>query len=226
MNIGKAYTFIPQEDGWIGKIVIAALVSLFSVLLLPGFFLVGYQLAIMRNVIKGEDHPLPAWENWGTLFMEGAIIWVTLFVYTLPVTLLVICSSLIVIPSAAAGEEISGAAIVGVVLMSCLILLLAIALAFIIPAVYIQFIRTGEVGSLFRFSEIINIAREDVVDILLAIVAAIAANLVLGIFTWIPVCGWFIIAPLGTAWIMISTAHLYGQIAAKDEGKIIDPALA
>jgi len=195
-------------------------------MLLPRIFLFGYQLATMRNVIKGEEHPLPAWENWGKLFVEGAIIWVTLFVYTLPITLLVICSSLIVIPSAAAGEDISGPAIVGVVLMGCLLLLLAIALAFIIPAVYIQFIRTGEFGSLFRFSEIINIAREDVVNILLTIVAAIAANLVLGIFTWIPICGWFIISPLGTAWIMISTAHLFGQIAAEDKGKIIDPALA
>ncbi len=78
---------------------------------------------------------------------------------------------------------------------------------------------------MFQVAEVIKIARENLVDILIVIVAAIAAGVVLGLVTWIPLCGW-LLGAAGTAWIMIATAHLYGQIAAKAEGKPVDFAAA
>ena len=231
MDIGKAYTFIPEEDDWIKKIIIGGVLALFSFLFIPIFFLFGYQIAVVRKVMKGDVHPLPEWEDWGKMFMDGLVIWVAQIVYALPVILLSLCSLIILVPASTdpsgdIGASFSGAAIFGLVVLSCLVLLFSIALAFIVPALYVQYAKMGEFGSLFQVGEIINIAREHFVDILIVFVAAIAAGIVLGLVTWIPICGWFILAPLGSVWIMVATAFLYGQIAAKTGSKDSEVAQA
>ncbi len=231
MDIGKALTFITEDDDWIKKIVIGGVFALFSVLFIPIFFLIGYQIAIIRKVMNGEEHPLPEWDDWGQIFMDGLVLWIAQFVYALPVVLLSLCSMFIWLPAASDssgdfGAAFSGAAIFGLVVLSCLVFLFAIALAFIVPALYIQYARSGEFGPLFQIREVVAIARENFVDILIVIVVSIAAGFVLGLVTWIPVCGWFILAPLGTVWIMAASAHLYGQIAAKTQGKQTETAYA
>ncbi|MGD2049984.1 MAG: DUF4013 domain-containing protein [Chloroflexota bacterium] len=231
MDIGKAYTFIPEEEDWIKNIVIGGVLVLFSFLLIPIFFLIGYQVRVVKRVMDGDIHPLPEWDDWGQMFMDGLVVWVAQIVYALPVILLTLCSFFIWVPAATdpggdIGAALSGAAIFGLVVLTCLVFLFAIALAFIMPALYIQYVRTGEFGPMFQIGEVIRIARENFVDILIVIVASIAAGFVLGLVTWIPICGWLILAPLGSIWIMIATAHLYGQIAAKTDGKEAEVAYA
>lgn len=231
MDIGKAYTFIPEEEDWIKKIVIGGVLMLISFLFIPIFFLIGYQVAVVRKVMNGDEHPLPDWNDWGKLFMDGLVLWVAQFVYALPVVLLSLCSLFIWVPAATDpggdfGAALSGAAIFGLVVLSCLVFLFAIALAFIVPALYVQYARTGEFGPLFQVGAIIAIARENFVNILIVTVAAIAAGIVLGLVTWIPICGWLILWPLGSVWIMIASAHLYGQIATKSTGKEAEVAYA
>jgi hypothetical protein len=231
MDIGKAYTFIPEDDDWIKKIIIGGVLILFSFLFIPIFFVIGYQIAVVKKVMNGEDRALPEWNDWGKMFMDGLVVWVAQIVYALPVILLTLCSFFIWVPAATdpggdIGDVLSGAAIFGLVVLACLVFLFAIALAFIMPALYIQYARTGEFGPMFQVGEVIRIARENFVDILIVIVASIAAGLVLGLVTWIPICGWLILAPLGTVWIMVATAHLYGQIAAKTDGKEAEVAYA
>ncbi len=226
MDISKAYTFIPEDREWIKKIVIGGVIALFSFLLIPIFFLIGYQVAIVRNVMNGEEDPLPEWEEWGQLFMDGLVVWAAQLVYALPVILLGICSMFLWLPAALDsggdfGGALSAGATFGMVVLACLIILFAIGLAFIMPALYIQYVRTGEFGPMFQVAQVIKIARENFVDILIVIVAAIAASFVLGLVTWIPLCGW-LLGAVGTAWIAVATAHLYGQIAAKTDGKPVE----
>jgi hypothetical protein len=226
MDIGKAYTFIPEDDDWIKKIIIGGALALFSFLLIPIFFLMGYQIAVVKNVMTGKGEPLPEWEEWGQMFMDGLVLWVAQFVYALPLILLGLCSMIIWVPAIAdadsgAGAALSGIAVFGLVVLSCLVFLYAIALAFIVPALYIQYANTGEFGPLFQIGKVIAIARENVVDILIVLVAAIAAGLVVSLVGSIPICGW-LIAPVGSVWIMVATAYLFGQIAAKAAGKPVE----
>lgn len=225
MEIGKAFTFVTEDDEWIKKLAIGGglmLISiLFGALLLPLlviFFLVGYQIAIMRNVIDGKDRPLPEWQEWGQLFIDGVIVSIAGLVYALPIILFTICSLALILPASIEGNDPSGGAIAGTVVLSCLTLLFAIALAFIAPALYIQYARTGEFGPLFQVGEIIGIARENFVDILLVLLATWVANIVVsivGTIVAITICGPLIVIPAGTAWVMYATGHLYGQIGRK-----------
>ncbi len=222
MDIGKAFTFVTDDDGWIGKIAIGGVVVLFSILLIPIPFLLGYQLAVMRNVMNGEEYPLPKWENWGKLFIEGLYALAATLVYTLPIWILSCIAILFSVFASDGSGTGAGISVAGIFVISCLILLASIALAFLVPAIYIQYVRTDEFGALFRFGEVIAIARENIVDILLSYLIVWAANLILSVLTTIlviTICGPFIAFLGGTAWIVVATGHLYGQIAAKSEGK-------
>jgi hypothetical protein len=228
MDFGRAFTFVREDERWTTKIGIGAAIMFLSFLLfgIPTILLIGYQLAVMRRVMEGKDLPLPEWDDWGKLFMDGLYVVIAIFVYTLPLWLLFcIGFGVSFLPVLGAGNEDVAAALGGVaaltwVVMMCLFFILAIGLALVVPGIYIQYIRTNEFASLFRIGEVFGIVRNNIGDILLTIVAVIGANLVIqmvsSILSWtciIPI----IIALAGPVWINISMGHLYGQIAAKSK---------
>lgn len=222
MEIGKAFTFVNEDEGWIKKLALGAIFVLVPFLIL---LVIGYQILIIRNVIDGKDRPLPEWEDFGQLFIDGVIMVVTILVYALPVILISLCAILVSIGTTDSSGNLSGGGIAGLGVLGCLALLLGIALAFITPALYIQYARTGEFGPMFRFGEVIAIARENLVDILIVILVTIVANMVVSIVSSIAVitvCGPIIISMAGTAWIMYATGHLYGQIARKMSDKSLE----
>jgi len=88
MDIGKAFSFVAEDEEWLTKIGIGALISLLSFLILPVFLLVGYVVQVTRNVKNGEPRPLPAWTEWEKLFMDGLYVGIAQIVYTLPFWLL------------------------------------------------------------------------------------------------------------------------------------------
>lgn len=217
MEIGKAITFIPDDDEWIGKIAIGGGIVFASTIipLIPLIFLVGYQVAVAKNVMSGEEKPLPEWKEWGQLFMDGLVVWVAQFVYAIPVALLTVC---VVLTSIALANGDSGAALAGTIAFSCLLILFAIALVFIMPALYIQYIRYGDFGPMFKFGEVFGLVRENFVDILLTVIVSIVGAIAIGVVSIIlviTICGPIIAYAAGTAWLMISLAYLYGQIASR-----------
>ncbi len=224
MEIGKAFTYVNEDEAWIKKIAIGAVLVLLSFLLIPILPLVGYQIRIIRNVIDGKDRPLPEWDDFGQLFIDGVIVVVAGFVYALPIILISVCSS--IVSASMDSGNMEGAGIAIVIALGCLSALFGIALAFIGPALYIQYARTGEFGALFRFGEVIAITRENLVDILIAILVNMIASFVVflaTLITIITICGPIIVILAGTAWVMYATAHLYGQIARKMSDKAMAP---
>jgi hypothetical protein len=222
MEIGKAFTFVTEDENWIKKLAIGAVFVLVPFLIL---LVIGYQIAVIRNVIDDKERPLPEWEDFGQLFIDGIIMAVTVLVYALPVILLSLCGVLISIGTADASGNLSGGGIAGIVVFSCLIFLFAIALAFITPALFIQYARTGEFGPMFKIGEVVAIARENLVDILIVLVVVLVAQLVVslvGSISVITICGPLIVSTAGTAWIMFAQGHLYGQIGRRMNEKPLE----
>lgn len=230
MDIAKAFTYITEDERWVGKIGIGALISLLSFLLVPIPLLVGYVVGISRNVMEQADRPLPEWDDFGRLFRDGLSILVAQFVYTLPFWLLTCIAIIATVGFSGLAGVSEDAAALGVIstfgLVSCLGLLFALALFFISPAIVIQYLRTDNLGACFRFGEVIGIARDNVGDILIAALASFVASFiigsVLGILNIIPCLGQILSLILGVAagpYLAAITGHLYGQIAAKVSGK-------
>lgn len=232
MDVAKAFTYITEDDRWMGKIGIGALISLASFLILPAFLLTGYMVGITRNVMNGVKRPLPEWEDLGTLFKDGISIAVVSIVYTLPFWLLmcIAFASTVGFGSLSELTEISEDAIAAGVmatygLVGCLVLVFMLALFFISPAIVIQYVREGNLGACFRFGEVLAIARENLGDIVIAGLTPFAASFVFsmlfGVLSIIPCLGWIASFVLGIAvgpYLTAVTGHLYGQIAGKIGG--------
>jgi hypothetical protein len=228
MDVAKAFTFVTEDEKWVGKIGIGALISMASVLLLPAVLLVGYLVGITRNVMNGEEAPLPEWEDLGALFRDGLAVLVALFVYTLPFLALLCVAAVASLGLGGLAEVSEEAAMVGIFATSagiiCLATLFAIVIFFLSPAIVIQYVRTGEIEAAFRFAEVFAIARARIGDIIITALASFVAvlllNAVVAGLAFIPCIGWVgapILALAGNPWLVAVTGHLYGQIAEKED---------
>ncbi len=224
MDIAKAFTYVTDDERWIGKIGIGALISLFSFLIIPIPLLAGYMVGVVRNVKDGVVNPMPEWEDWGLLFKDGLSIIVAQLVYTLPFWLLSCIAGAGTVGMGSLAETSEDLAAAGMFAtfgpVGCLTLVFLVALFFLSPAIVIQYVRTNELGSTFRFGEVFAIAKENVGNIvLIALVTfgiAIVLNIVIGVLGLIPCIGWvaaLIITVATGPYLTVVTGHLYGQIA-------------
>ncbi|MCA9874339.1 MAG: DUF4013 domain-containing protein [Ardenticatenaceae bacterium] len=230
MDLAKAFTYITEDERWVNKLLIALIVMFFSFLFIPIFFLIGYSVAITRNVKDGVEKPLPEWDDWGKLFMDGLYIFLAQLVYTLPFWLLVCIAGAVTIAAGGAPTDAQdfAAAAMGTtwLIVSCLGFLLLVALFFISPAIIVQYVLTDNFGACFRFGEVFGIARQSIGDILMVFLATfgagLAVSIVTGVLSIIPCLGWilsFVIGLVVGPYLTAVTGHLYGQIAAKFTGK-------
>lgn len=226
MDVARAFTYITEDERWLGKIIIGAVISFFSFLLVPIPLLVGWMVGVTRNVMNGVERPLPEWDDFGTLFRDGLAVFVAQLVYTLPFWLLACIAFFATVGLSGlsqVSEDAAAAAIMATFsLVFCLAIIFMIALLLISPAIVIQYVRTNEFGACFRFGEVVEIVRENVGDILIAALTPFVVSLVLSAFSAIPVIGWcgaplvsLVLAP----YLLAVLGHLYGQIAAKISGK-------
>ncbi len=235
MNVGEAIRFAFEDDQWIGKLLVGAVISIIP--LFGGAVLTGYAIAVLRNVEAGNQRPLPTWDRLGEYFVDGLLFWVATLIYSIPLLILICPISLAWILPAAAGDNqdlttiltsIAGLVSAG---LGCLILLYALALWVITPVLQIRFAETGTLGACLRFGEVFRFLFDHIGPIIIAqlLVWAVALVIttvlsgVIGVLSLVPICGWMVAALLGLVmvpvgvWLMVFAAHLYGQIA-RDTG--------
>jgi hypothetical protein len=221
MDINKALTYTFDDERWVTKLLIGAGLSLLGFLIIPLFFVTGYSLRIVRNVMDGNvDKPLPEWTEWGGLLKDGFNLFVAGLVYTAPIWLLMCCGALVFVP-ATRTEDFSGTlAAVGSISFAaaaCMVLIFTIALIFVSPAITIQYARERTLASCFRFSEVFAIIRQHIGDIFLAVLVIFGLTLVLGLIGIIPLIGW-VISLLASIYVTFVSGHLFGQIGQKVGG--------
>ena len=123
------------------------------------------------------------------------------------------------------GVGLVATAVVVWLLLACVGLLFGLALFFIAPAISLQYARTNDFSACLRFGEVIGIARDNIGDITIVALVLIVANFVLqAVIGSLAAtgCGLIIAIPLAWVvfpWLAMSGGHMYGQIAAKIEGK-------
>lgn len=222
MDINKALTYPMDDDRWITKLLIGVLLMILSSFIIPTFFVYGYMIQIIRNVMDDVENPLPEWDDWGKLFKDGFNLFVAGLVYTLPIWLLTCCSVFaIVLPAMSEGGDaaaiLAGIGSLAIIVISCLIIIFAIALMLIGPAISIQYAREDNLSACFKFSEIIGIARDNVGDIVIAIIVLVMISFLFFFVNIVPVIG-SLIWLATNAYVLFIAAHLYGQIGIKAGG--------
>ena len=230
MDITKAFTYIFDDKEWMMKLFIGALLSLASIFIIPGFIIAGYSIRILRNVRKGVEEPLPEWDEWGDLLKDGFMVALAQFVYTLPL-IIVMCIAFGAAGGLASFDNLDDDAMAAAIISTfgvvfCIMIIFGIAMVFISPALRIQYVKHGDFASMFRFSEIIAIVRDNISDILLIVGVLIgtgfAFSIVSTVLNVVPCLGAIVSILLSFAFapfMSMVSGHLMGQLAHKIEGQ-------
>jgi len=207
MNYSEALSYTFRDEDWLKKIAIGGLIAWVSFYLglvfIFGFLLLGYYLGIVRNVLKGEERVLPAWADWGKLFVDGIMGSIILFVY------LVLTGGLcaLIIINICAGVYVSDVEMtLGIVLVS---LLTCFSLMFLTNFGLLQFAATNNFAAAFSLSTLSTVLKEHFGDFLAIIIFSMILNAIL-LFA-----GLGILSPFTNFWGMVVQAHLFGQCAKR-----------
>lgn len=224
MDIGKAFTFVFDDEDWIIKILIGAAILLVGILLgilvipaiVAGALLAGYSVEITRRVIHGNPQALPEWDNWGDLLADGIKVIVIGIVYALPVIILSICLG---IPMGILAEDAEGLVSLLSVLLSCFNFLWAIVMSLLLPAAIAFYAAADELSAAFRFGEVFAFVRDNLKTYLITFLMSWVASFVGGLGSLVCGVGLLVTSPYG--WMV--TGHLYGQAYLEAAGQAPQP---
>ena len=86
MDIGKAFSYVFEDEQWISKVLLGGVILLIPIV---GWIAVsGYMVKVAQNVAQGNPRPLPQWGEFGDHFMRGLYAFVIGLVYLIPVFVL------------------------------------------------------------------------------------------------------------------------------------------
>lgn len=205
MNIGKAFSYIFDDESWITKILIGGILAIIPIV---NFAVLGYTVETIRNVTQGMERPLPEWSEFGGKFVKGLVVCIIGFIYAIPILLISGCFMGLTI--ALGGGNGKGEDLIALLLfpLYCLLGLYGLVLAILTPAMLIKYAVTGEVGSAFRFGELFGLITGNLGNYIVAIILTWVAGLIssLGVIA----CG---VGVFFTGfWAYLVMAHLYGQL--------------
>lgn len=217
MDIGKAFSFVFEDEQWITKILLGAVITLIPIF--GGFALMGYTVAVIRNLLAGHPRPLPAWDDLGRYFMDGLMVWVATLVYALPFFVFMCPIALVWILPALAGDNQNLTAILASVAgvlnigLGCLALLYGVLLQLLTPVVQIRFAETGQISACLRFGEVFRFLSSNIGNIVISQLLFMLASMVLVSVVGVLSLG-LLILPV-SVWLAAFSSHLYGQIGQR-----------
>lgn len=207
MEYGKAFAFFTDENDWIKKFLVAAIIPIIPIL--GGFVLAGYGLEITRRVIKGQTPVLPEWNDFGEYLKNGFFVAVIGFLYSLPAILFSACLNGPAIALQTQGDNaLQTAGTVLAICGGCVVMLFSLVAVLLLPAAIGRFAATGQFSSALKLSDVFKLFRtKPGVYIISAILIGVVA-LVLSLLGLL-LCGVGIF--LAAAFINLAASHLYGQ---------------
>jgi hypothetical protein len=238
MDIGKAFTYITEDEKWVEKLGVGALISFIP---FANFAVFGYQVQIARNVWRGEKRPLPTWDEFGKLFVDGLRIMGAMMVYMLPMILIysvmmigivafsIMAESGAYAPTAGGNDEFMGMMIF-IMSSSMLCLMPYILLVWLLyPLFFIQIARHGSIKSCFALRDMWATLIAQPANYLLIVGVIFGIYIAISIVTmpiylvamFIPCIGFLIVMLItGGMTILVGavSGHLEGQFMLEGDG--------
>ncbi|MCU0498820.1 MAG: DUF4013 domain-containing protein [Anaerolineae bacterium] len=214
MDFGLALSFVFQDQRWTEKAVGIVLLTFAGIVPLFGLvawaILFGYMIALVRNVMRREPYPLPAWTDLDRKFSEGGRILVAVLVYNLPLLFLGIC--VFSAPGLIGGNTPESVATATLIALCCSVPLMLIYSALAWPTLaiaVIDFIVTPGGKRLYDFGAMWAKVPENFPSVGQWILMVTLLNGILGILVAIPCIGWL----LAALFAIPTHGHLLGQFA-------------
>jgi hypothetical protein len=177
VDIGKAFSYVFEDESWVSKVLIGGLI--FLIPLIGQIAVLGYSYKVAQNVARGAERPLPEWSEFGDMLARGFMGWVITLVYALPAVALGLIMAAITVVSAA-NESERGGAVAGLTTLCLfpLIFIIAIACAIAAQSAVARYLATDEVGQAFKFGEVFASLRANIGAWAMLILVSILAGFV------------------------------------------------
>lgn len=209
--IGDAISFPRQGDDWLTTLLIGALLSIFSFLVIPGLIVQGFLLRVARAGANDDPEP-PTFGDWIELLVDGVKAFVVAFVYgIIPAMLFIAAISVLAggaVFSAAGGNE-GAAAGFGILIALVVLVMIPIFLliGYLTVAAQVRLAVTGELGAAFQVGSVARTAfnADFFVGFLLAVIVGIALS-ILGSLLVVVLVGLLILF-----YAQISMYYLFGR---------------
>ena len=207
MDFGRAFSFVFDDQDWIKKVAIAAVISLIPIV--GPLLLAGWGFRVTRRVIQGDPTPLPDFSDFGGTLVDGLKVAVIGLVYMLPVILVQSCNGGIL---AIAGQQPNDDAMATIVAISqacfgCLALLYSIFIGLVLPAAIGRLADKDELKAAFRFGDVIGLVRDNVGAYAIVLLGSLVAGLVASLGVIACVIG----VLFTSAYSFAVNGHLIGQ---------------
>lgn len=214
VDFGRSLSFFFQDPDWIGKILLGSLFSLLAVFIVGTFFVAGYMVRLIRRSARGEPHPLPDWDDYGGIFLDGALVIGAYLVYVLPVVFLYLAGALTV-GIGLGGDEPSIAASMVMVAVALVFGLLMLGVTLYFPAVLIRIALKGHFAAAFELAPTWEFIQRNLANYLLALLIILLANF-LSQFGILLFCIGILPASF---WATSVSAYALGEVALRDRGR-------
>jgi len=215
MDIGSAFTFMFDDENWVGKLAIGGGIAFGAVILSPilvglvlFFPLMGYMLETIKNIRDGQTK-LPEWTDFGNLFVKGLMLFLITLVYQIPVILLACIAGGLNAGMAQADADVAQALSIVAICLSCLQIVVSLLVSAIMPAAWIRYAQYDTFGSAFQFGEIFRFITANIGNYIIAVLLTWVAGLLAGLGLILCIVGVF----FTMFWSMLVSANLYGQLA-------------
>ena len=211
----RPLTFVFEDPRWLSKLLMGALFSLAAVILIGVFFLYGYLARLVRNVVAGEQLPLPEWDELGEMFSEGAMLFVATLIYGAPFFFLFF----LMFPFSVLADMDNSAAQVlgsgGLVVVMLIFIPIGLALAVWVPAAMLHAVVKRDFRAAFDFRTIGLFLRNNALNYLLAYLDWLVARFAAPLGLLLCCVGVFITS----FWSMAVAACAFAQVYRMSENR-------
>ncbi|MCG8353036.1 MAG: DUF4013 domain-containing protein [Chloroflexales bacterium] len=214
MDIGRAFSFVTEDESWINKILIGGLLLLIP--LIGQLALIGYMLETARNVAQGNPRPLPEWSNFGDKIIQGLYGLIIQLVYALPIVILSFIMACVIISASAAvggSNEDAAGAMVGFIVL-CFVPLILVSSMIIQPVLLAalgRYVQTNNLGAALQIGSVIGIVRSS----LRTWVVVWLVYILCGIIGSLGSIAFIIGALFTTVYGQAVLGHVLGQVVAR-----------
>lgn len=205
MDIGRALTFVFQDQRWITKALIGIVMLVIPII--GWLILWGYLLRVTRLVALGHDSVLPEWDDFGGDLVRGLKWLVVNLSWNIPVILISACVTILTAASSARGEGSTAANLLSIC-GSCLQFVVSMVILYILPLPASRLAVTERLSDAFAFPQILGEVRRAGVDLLVVLVLTVVAGIVASLGLLVLCVG--ILATF--LYALLFQYHLWGQV--------------
>jgi len=236
LSLKRLFRFPFQAPNWQSRFLVgsALILANYVIPIVPGIFVAGYALRVMRQTLAGQEPELPAWDDWGELTKDGLRAVLVSLVYFLPGLLVFMGGTAIyffgnlylpLATSASGKPDEMLVALPAILLGSMAILfismlagmLLSLLGAISMPAATAHFVAQEEVRAAFRVRQWWRILRTDKLGyfiswvIVAGLLAVLYSGAMLAYYTLILCCLIPILTAPITLYVLLVGAALFGE---------------